>query len=55
MVVETTVLDLTVQRLASINPTKAMECLLLALLTNMLRLLRQEGLGHLLFMVVIVH
>ena len=55
MVVETTVLDLMVQRLVSINPSKAMECLLLVLLTNMPRLLRLEDLEHLLFMVVIVH
>ena len=55
MVVETTVLDLMVQRLVSINPSKAMECLLLVLLTNMPRLLRLEDLEHLLFMVVTVH
>jgi hypothetical protein len=55
MVVETTVLGPMVQRLASINPTKAMECLLLVLLMNMPRLPRLEDLEHLLFMVVIVH
>jgi hypothetical protein len=54
MVAEITVLDLTAQRLAFINPTKAMECLLLALLTNMPRLLQLEDLEHLLFMGVIV-
>jgi hypothetical protein len=55
MVVETTALDHTAQRVAFINPTRAMECLLLALLTNMPRLLRLEDLEHLLSMAVIVH
>jgi len=43
------------QRLASINLTRDMECLLLVLLTNMPRLLRLADLEHLLFMVAIVH
>ena len=42
------------QKVASTSPTKAMECLLV-LLTNTPRLLLLEDLGHLLFMVVIVH
>ena len=42
------------QRLVFINPTKAMECLLLALLMSMHRLLLLEDLEGLLSMVVIV-
>lgn len=54
MAVETTELDHTAQRLVFTNPTRAMECHLLALLTNMLHLPLLEDLEVLLFMVVIV-
>lgn len=54
VVVETTELDHMEQRPVFINPTKAMECLLLALLMNMPHLLPLEVLEDLLFTVVIV-
>lgn len=54
MAVETMELDHTAQRLVFINPTRAMECLLPALLTNMPHLLPLEDLEALLFMAVIV-
>ena len=51
---ETTLLDLTAQKVASTSPTKATECLLPVLPTNMPRLLLGD-LARLLFMAVIVH